>query len=268
MSAPKPSAPAMDPLPLAVLGTIRGVFDDDTITTPSQRARAALRPSLNGAMALEMISPLRGQLEMLALSDELSRQAKMVNEGDLSIMEGTLAVQARTLDALFNALTSRAVANALSPDGPFADAADLYLRLALKAQSQCRATIETLALMKNPPQVAFVRQANIAAGPQQVNNGVPPPAREKVETAPTELLEAMHGERLDSGAPSASARTNQAMATVAAIDRAANGGRKGARSAERLQGRRAPASAANGRGSKAAGQGAARSSMMDKGELR
>jgi hypothetical protein len=35
-----------------------------------------------------------------------------------------------------------------------------YLRLGLKAQSQCRATLETLAAIKNPRPVAFVQQAN------------------------------------------------------------------------------------------------------------
>ena len=33
------------------------------------------------------------------------------------------------------------------------DQIDRFTRLALKAQGQCRATIETLALMKNPPAV-------------------------------------------------------------------------------------------------------------------
>jgi hypothetical protein len=43
------------------------------------------------------------------------------------------------------------------------------LRLqAFKAQAQCRATFETIALSKNPP--VFARQANIAQGPQQINN--------------------------------------------------------------------------------------------------
>lgn len=41
----------------------------------------------------------------------------------------------------------------------------------LKAQSQCRATLETLAAIKVGPAI-FARQANIAHGPQQVNNGV------------------------------------------------------------------------------------------------
>jgi hypothetical protein len=35
------------------------------------------------------------------------------------------------------------------------------MRLALRAQGQCRATLETLAVMKSPPTV-FARQANIA----------------------------------------------------------------------------------------------------------
>jgi hypothetical protein len=43
------------------------------------------------------------------------------------------------------------------------------MRLALKAQGQCRATLETLAVLKNPPTV-FAKQANIAAGAQQVTN--------------------------------------------------------------------------------------------------
>jgi len=46
------------------------------------------------------------------------------------------------------------------------------LKLALRAQNQCRATIETLSVVKNPPTATFVRQANIAAGHQQVNNGM------------------------------------------------------------------------------------------------
>jgi hypothetical protein len=50
------------------------------------------------------------------------------------------------------------------------------MRLALKAQSQCRATLEALANIKNPP-VVIARQANFAAGPQQVNNSVNRAAR-------------------------------------------------------------------------------------------
>ena len=46
------------------------------------------------------------------------------------------------------------------------------MRLALKAQSNCRATAEALAAIQNPAAV-FARQANIANGPQQINIGSP-----------------------------------------------------------------------------------------------
>lgn len=42
--------------------------------------------------------------------------------------------------------------------------------------SKLRAPRETLAAIKNPAPVTFVRQANVAHGPQQVNNDPPPPA--------------------------------------------------------------------------------------------
>ena len=51
-----------------------------------------------------------------------------------------LTAQAHTLDALFTALVQRAALNS----GEYIGAADTYNRLALKAQSQCRATLETL----------------------------------------------------------------------------------------------------------------------------
>jgi hypothetical protein len=66
---------------------------------------------------------------------------------------------------------------------------EIYLRLALKAQNQCRMTLETLATIKNPPAV-FAKQANIAHGPQQVNNGAETlaPAREEKTIQSNELI--------------------------------------------------------------------------------
>jgi len=61
-------------------------------------------------------------------------------------------------------------------------------RLAFKAQSRCRATNETLAEIKNPPSVAFVPQANIAAGHQQVNNGVQASGVREIESQQTKPL--------------------------------------------------------------------------------
>jgi hypothetical protein len=94
------------------------------------------------------------------------------------------------------------------------------MRLALKAQSQSRATVETLAAIKNPP-VVYARQANFAAGHQQVNNGVQASGAREIESPPTKLLEADHGERMDTGTTSAARGANQAMETVGALDGAA-----------------------------------------------
>ena len=74
--------------------------------------------------------------------------------------------------------------------GEYPQAFERYMQLALKAQSQCRATLETLAAIKNPP-IVYARQANIANGPQQVNNrALPdnPPRTGKTENQQNELL--------------------------------------------------------------------------------
>jgi hypothetical protein len=102
--------------------------------------------------------------------------------------------------------------------------------MALKAQAQCRMTLETLAALKNPP-VVFAKQANINNGGQpQVNNAPSPvaPARagahaERSSTEKTELLEQQHGERLDTGEASTAGRTDPHMAAVGAVHRPQDG---------------------------------------------
>jgi hypothetical protein len=46
------------------------------------------------------------------------------------------------------------------------------LKLAMRAQGQCRATVKTLAQIKYLQALVITRQTNIAHGHQQVNNGV------------------------------------------------------------------------------------------------
>jgi hypothetical protein len=134
--------------------------------------------------------------------------------------------QAHTLDAIFNRLVVRAAMN----QGEYLDAAQTYYRLALKAQSQCRATVESLALIKNPPNVAIVKQANIGQA-VQVNNGMSAEsatrARE-IENPQNRLLEQSNGERLDFAAPSAAGGLNSSMETVGAFDGAEDERREGA----------------------------------------
>lgn len=183
-------------------------------------AQAALRPSVKGASTVRPVSQrLLPDLNLMAVVAELNAQANAVIGGNLKRQEAMLAVQAHTLDALFNELASRAAINL----GEYIQTAEIYLKLALKAQSQCRTTIETLALIKNPPNVAFVKQANISNGPQQVNNAEPPRA-EKTEIPPNNILEKTHGERLDYRTTGTTIGVDTPLEAVGAIHGTKNGG--------------------------------------------
>ena len=94
----------------------------------------------------------------------------------------------------------------------------------------CEATLETLAVIENPTMV-FTKQvqANIAHGPQQVNNAPiqaaalrdEPRARENPRFAPNELLEA-HGERMDLRSTDRAGAGDPPVAPVDTLDRPAD----------------------------------------------
>ena len=97
------------------------------------------------------------------------------------------------------------------------------MRLALRAQSQARATVETLSVVKNPPHPTFIRQANVAHGPQQVNNAQPAPSppgsrASEYKSQPNKLLEQHTNEWLDAGTSQASVGADPAMATLGQIN--------------------------------------------------
>ena len=50
--------------------------------------------------------------------------------------------------------------------GEYLHAAEAYLKLGLRAQSQCRATWEVISAIKHPPVAGYVCQANISHGHQ------------------------------------------------------------------------------------------------------
>jgi hypothetical protein len=82
-----------------------------------------------------------GQPPIEASADLVLKRAKKAASGDLSNQMEMLAIQADTLDAVFTSFATRASLNA----NQFPAAAETYLRLALKAQANSRATIEALA---------------------------------------------------------------------------------------------------------------------------
>ncbi len=183
--------------------------------------------ALTARTFLEGMQPNLSITEMVA---SLKEHGGRVNANDLTAAEQMLAAQAIALNAIFGEMARRASMNM----GEHIDATDRYMRLALKAQGQCRATVETLAAIKNPP--VFAKQANIANGPQQVNNSPRFPSSTRAcahagrtESQPSKLLEdGSNGSTyLDTGAAPAAARGDSTVEAVAEVNRAEKPSREG-----------------------------------------
>lgn len=183
-------------------------------------ARNALRPTVQAAVTVREYGKVFGELDLAGLVDSLMEQVRESQNGSTGRAEAMLTAQAHTLDAIFNNLAQRAI------NMQYIDHLDRYLKLALRAQSQCRATWEALSTIQNPPVAGYVGQANIAHGPQQVNNAAI--ATEETSGAPekhnlkNKLLEECHGERLDPGTARTTGRADPEMATLGEINRADN----------------------------------------------
>lgn len=177
-------------------------------------AETAIHPTVSAAATVLCFAKgTFGALGITEAVEALNDNVAAVKGGNLSGPEAMLVSQAHSLDAIFAELARRSALNM----GEYIEASEKYMRLALKAQAQCRATIETLAALKNPP-VVIARQANISAGPQQVNNGTPPRAQDS-SNRPNELLEHTHEHRLDPGAARTTGSRDPEMVPVEAIHR-------------------------------------------------
>ncbi|MBG9389329.1 hypothetical protein [Caenimonas aquaedulcis] len=194
---------------------------------------AAAGLATNAGLVVKFSQAEHGELSLTDMVASLRDAGQAVNDGDLRAAEQMLNAQAVSLNSIFAELARRAAMNM----GEYMDATERYMRLALKAQGQCRATLETLAAIKNPP-VVFAKQANISSGPQQVNNGVfgvhkkdgeqATPTHGEKKNEQTKLLEdKQHGGTiLDAGAATAPARGNSKVEAVGTIQRPENPRRK------------------------------------------
>ena len=179
----------------------------------------------NAMTARSFLGTTQPQLSITEMVASLTDHGRRVNANDLSALEQMLSSQAIALNAIFAEMARRSSLNL----GKHLDASERYLRLAFKAQGQCRATVETLAAIKNPP-VVFAKQANITSGPQQVNNGVVSdpkseqpltPAHGKSEIQQTKLLEGLNNGStfLDSRAAQTASRGYKTLEPVGAVNR-------------------------------------------------
>ncbi len=199
---------------------------DETIEQVTARM-AARGITRNATTVVRFTESDFAELALMDVARELSKQGDAVNRGDLSTAERMLTAQAAALNAIFGEMARRAALNM----GEHLNATEAYMRLALKAQAQCRATVQALSEMKNPHPVAFVRQANIANGPQQVNNvasggrdGEPSRAGNS-ETEPIKLSGAQHELYQNAGASSMARGANPEVESVGAVHRTQDAGR-------------------------------------------
>lgn len=171
---------------------------------------------MQNAVGVLSWSKFAGEANLGELVQDLDKRIGKIKDGDMSSVEAMLFGQAKVLETMFTSLARRAANN----DG--LKQFQVNLTLALKAQAQCRSTLEALAEIKNPRPVQFVKQANMTTGPQQVNNGYAgTPSHSgiqsgagNIQSEQNKLLEADHGNYLDTRAQGAASRVNQTVEAV------------------------------------------------------
>lgn len=185
-----------------------------------------MMPTVQNAIGIQAWGEFAGKSDLGALIGELRGALEKVQAGNLKSVEAMLYGQAMALQTIFTNLARRAT------NQQYLKHTQTYLGLALKAQAQCRSTLETLAEIKNPRPVAFVKQANISGGAQQVNNGVGAAVSAETRTVragahphahagentnlQNGLLEHQHGQFLDTRTQSMAGGADPHMEAVAA----------------------------------------------------
>ena len=131
-----------------------------------EKGKLAVSSSINNASVVESFQAnLMGKdVEILGMISMLEKHAKEVNQNDLSSLESMLVGQAIALQSIFASLSRRAAVQDRLPQY------QVFMSLALKAQSQSRSTIAALVDIKNPKQSTYVGQTNLNTGSQQIHN--------------------------------------------------------------------------------------------------
>lgn len=174
---------------------------------PSTIASAFTTPECLSAAVIAVCQNIE-HTEINALVGELSKQTEAVKDGNLYRIESMLLSQAHTLDGLFSRLTTCALT------AQNINTMEQYMRLALRAQNQTRATLQTLAEIKEPKSFAFVQQANIGNQVQVNNTNNAHTRTRENQNVPNELLETQYGKWMDTGATSKTSRANSSVAPL------------------------------------------------------
>ena len=166
--------------------------------TSSQLLATATTRSVGAAYTVKQYANVANTVEITDYMAELDKAGSEVVKGDLTRLEKMLTTQAISLDNIFNKLAVQAIKS------EYVANFETYLKLALKAQSQCKCTVEALSMLKNPQ--PYIKQTNIGQlGNQQINNTyatmqshttTSDPA-EKIQPVPNKLLEDANANILD-----------------------------------------------------------------------
>lgn len=174
-----------------------------------QLAEVVLSTDTSNTVATQsFVKSTFGAIDLTEALTVMKEKFKRINAGDLTELESTLAAQVISLNTIFTVLAKRATTC------EYLNQVETNLRLALKAQAQCARTVEVLAAMKNPP-IVFAKQANIAQGHQQINNGDQSIAHAgKTKNPSNELLNEADNATLDTRGTITASGANQELAAV------------------------------------------------------
>jgi len=168
------------------------VHSSDGELTDSEINKTYLKPQVSAALNMQSWN---ADLSVHGIRKALVTEIDEVAKGNMARPEAMLLCQAHALELLFSELAQKAHSQQHMPNY------EGFMRMAFKAQNQCRMTLETLSNIKNPP-VVFAKQANFSGGGhQQVNNGVPAQAShaKEIKKAPNKILTELPNETLDTG---------------------------------------------------------------------
>ena len=137
-------------------------------TEAQTMGRALIEPYFrHGAVTHAVLGKMLGTVPGNAQLDDFGRaiqaKAKATGEGNMALPSEILTAQALSLDTLFTELARRATNNM----GDYPQSTERYARLAFKAQSNCRATLEALAKLHQPREQT-VRHVHVNEGGQAV----------------------------------------------------------------------------------------------------
>lgn len=183
---------------------------------PRVLARLVTSPELSALRiirATEENSAVSERTSIEPLLEQLVDDVREANRGNLGRAEAMLINQATALQSLFARLVERGMRSEM------VSGFEANMRMALRAQAQCRATLETLAAIRFPP-VVYAKQANVTTGPQQINNGPPSPSPARdTKTPQNELSGATNGLLPDGQTSQTEGRVDPAVGTLEKVDR-------------------------------------------------